>query len=289
LLGDFVYLVFTRNDGMAEKLTISQLKKIGERLRKNLETEEDLRSLDAFRSSFTSAYQQVFDYLTTSGLNPGGRQSKTTLSIRAKLIRERSRLSRMQDIAGCRVVVDGLKEQDRVLDNLRARWPNARVDDRRLKPSHGYRAVHVITVLDGYPVEIQVRTRLQHSWATASEKLADVVDSAIKYGGGPDALKKGLAAISKAIASTESLEESYSQLKETIDAQEVKKEMLDRVLLEELERRDEKSRTMGKEIRDLGGLKVFTKNQEMKMEEMRRTLNSLLQKVCKMFNVADEV
>ena len=90
-------------------------------------------------------------------------------------------------------MVDNLKVQDQVVQDLTARWPHARVDDRRTKPSHGYRAVHVIVEVAGYPVEIQIRTRLQHSWATATEKLADVVHSDIKYGGGPEAIKEILA------------------------------------------------------------------------------------------------
>jgi ppGpp synthetase/RelA/SpoT-type nucleotidyltranferase len=36
------------------------------------------------------------------------------------------------------------------------------VIDRREKPSHGYRAVHVIVECGGRMVEIQVRTELQH-------------------------------------------------------------------------------------------------------------------------------
>ncbi len=66
---------------MAEILTISQLNKIGERLRKNIGTEEDLRILDEFRVSFEPAYQEVFAALVSMGHNPGGRPQKTTQSI----------------------------------------------------------------------------------------------------------------------------------------------------------------------------------------------------------------
>ena len=145
----------TRQEGgvelMAKVLSTSQLNKIGERLRKNLETEDDLRELDQFRVSFETAYQQIFDELTRMGLNPGGRPQKTTPSIIAKLERERTRLSRMQDIAGCRVVVPTLVEQDRVVDELRARFPATEICDRRQKPSHGYRAVHLVVVSTGIP------------------------------------------------------------------------------------------------------------------------------------------
>jgi hypothetical protein len=35
---------------------------------------------------------------------------------------------------------------------------------------------------DGFPVEIQVRTRLQHEWAELFEKLADQLGRGIRYG-----------------------------------------------------------------------------------------------------------
>jgi ppGpp synthetase/RelA/SpoT-type nucleotidyltranferase len=46
--------------------------------------------------------------------------------------------------------------------------------------------VHVIAVVDGYRIEIQIRTHLQDRWAQSMEKLADVVlGRQIKYGGIP--------------------------------------------------------------------------------------------------------
>jgi ppGpp synthetase/RelA/SpoT-type nucleotidyltranferase len=54
------------------------------------------------------------------------------------------------------------------------------VVDRRAKPSHGYRAVHVVVRESGLPVEVQVRTELQHSWTELSESLADTFGSDLK-------------------------------------------------------------------------------------------------------------
>jgi ppGpp synthetase/RelA/SpoT-type nucleotidyltranferase len=125
----------------------------------------------------------------------------------------------MQDIAGCRVIVANVVHQERFVASLRTVFPGATVIDRRDKPSHGYRAVHIIAEISGKPVEIQVRTELQHRWAEISEKLSDVVDSAIKYGGGPDELRTVLANASQLVAAyekkkTESLndEAAYEKL-----------------------------------------------------------------------------
>lgn len=59
-------------------------------------------------------------------------------------------------------------------------------DDRRANPSWGNRAVHVIATVNGKPVEIQVRTKLQDLWAQAMEKLADVWGRGIRYGEAPE-------------------------------------------------------------------------------------------------------
>ena len=84
--------------------------------------------------------------------------------------------------------------------------------DRRNKPSHGYRAVHVIVEVSGKPIEIQVRSSLQHLWAELSEKCSDVLDSAIKYGGGPDEWQILLTGSSKMVADQEELEKGVVEL-----------------------------------------------------------------------------
>lgn len=60
-----------------------------------------------------------------------------------------------------------------------------KVVDRRYQPSYGYRAVHLIVFPASVPVEIQVRTRLQHEWANLFEKLADRIGRGIRYGEEP--------------------------------------------------------------------------------------------------------
>ncbi len=91
----------------------------------------------------------------------------------------------MQDIAGCRIVVADINAQDQVVPQLVGLFEKAAVFDRRVTPSHGYRAVHVVARSLDLPIEIQVRTNLQHTWSEVSEKLSDIVDPAAKYGGGP--------------------------------------------------------------------------------------------------------
>lgn len=267
-------------------MTISQLNKIGERLRKNLATEDDLRLLDEFRVSFQLAYDEVFAELSRMGLNPGGRPQKTTLSIIAKLNRERTRLSRMQDIAGCRVVVDNMFEQDRVIDDLKARWPDALVYDRRVKPSHGYRAVHVVVTIKEHPVEIQVRTSLQHSWASATEKLSDVFDPEIKYGGGPQTLQDHLINISQSCASLEQVEFLHAQVHWEIENLRIEKAEMDEKFDEKLakfipqdENEARKAKMVQEQIQEHGGITNYL---EKTKQETRDKVNGMLKELCEM-------
>lgn len=63
---------------------------------------------------------------------------------------------------------------------------------------------------ENIPIEIQVRTALQHLWGKLSEKLADIYDPTIKYGGGHPARRELLDESSEAISSFEIFEQEMS-------------------------------------------------------------------------------
>ncbi|MFC1611401.1 hypothetical protein ACFL6C_10605 [Myxococcota bacterium] len=115
---------------------------------------------------------------------------KNTATILEKLKREKTRLSRIQDIAGFRVVSTGSDrgEQDRLVATIcdGGFLTDLDLQDRRSKPKHGYRAVHVIGKAEDCWVEIQVRTSLQHRWAQVFEYLADHWGRGIRYGDSPE-------------------------------------------------------------------------------------------------------
>ena|SRR5882724_4465674 len=189
------------------ELSKNQINRLGDRLRTGDVGESDLRLLDNYRRSFTDAYEDVVVRIRDQlGLEPTGRPAKSKTSIIEKLRRERTRLSRMQGIAGCRVIVPDILTQDEVVAGLNGLFEKSIVVDRREHPSHGYRAVHVIVDSAGRLVEIQVRTSLQHLWAELSEKLSDVVDSAIKYGGGDEDAVRVLMVMSETIKAQEAKE-----------------------------------------------------------------------------------
>jgi ppGpp synthetase/RelA/SpoT-type nucleotidyltranferase len=187
--------------------------KLGDRLRRGRIAEGDFRQLDAYRRSFAEPYEEIAAIVRNeTGLEPTGRPAKSTTSIIEKLCRETTRLSQMQDIAGCRLVVPNVLVQNQVVDQLTSVLPRAVVVDRRNQPSFGYRAVHIIARARSKPVEIQVRTELQHLWAQLSEKLSDVFGAAIKYGGGDSEVQEHLSGSSAGIAALEDLELQLSGL-----------------------------------------------------------------------------
>ncbi|HMA51903.1 MAG TPA: hypothetical protein VKP60_19225 [Magnetospirillaceae bacterium] len=190
----------------------SQLDRLGERLRSDLLSAEDLRLLDDYRRSFSEGYEHVVKIIRDElELEPTGRPAKSTTSIRDKLKRESIRLSQMQDIAGCRIVVPDLMAQDAAIKSLISKLGDLKIFDRRLKPSNGYRAVHLIAYCSDRYVEIQVRSALQHMWAELSEKFADIIDPALKYGKGPDLWQETLLRASQTIGTEE---RTHSRLRE---------------------------------------------------------------------------
>lgn len=192
------------------RVSKTQIDRLGERLKGDPHTESDLRLLDDYRRSFGEAYEAVVRTLRQRGKFPTGRLAKSTVSIVEKLRRESIRLSQMQDIAGCRLVVGNVVEQEQCVATLIADFPGASVIDRRDNPSYGYRAVHIIAEISGKPIEIQVRTPLQHLWAEVSEKSSDVLDPTIKYGGGSESWRNFLTKSSASVATYEEFEKKHS-------------------------------------------------------------------------------
>lgn len=189
---------------MTTKFSKTQIDRLGDRLKKDRISDADLKFLDTYRLSFGVAYDTVVKTIREKlGLKPTGRPAKSTTSIREKLLRESIRLTQVQDIAGCRIVVNDIEHQNLVIESLLDVFPGASLVDRRQKPSHGYRAVHVIVRVSGKLNEIQIRTVPQHLWAELSEKMSDVFDPAIKYGGGDETLQKLLLKLSNTLSKAE--------------------------------------------------------------------------------------
>lgn len=108
-------------------------------------------------------------------------------------------LYRMQDLGGCRVILPTIADVYRIkerLENSRIRHepktPKDYIQDPN--PNTGYRGVHLIykyksdrnSDYNGLLVELQIRTKLQHLWATAVETVGVFTGNGLKFNQGSD-------------------------------------------------------------------------------------------------------
>jgi Region found in RelA / SpoT proteins len=178
--------------GMPLSLSGRQMNKLGERLA----SPEPISDGDyALLAQVANDYQVILDQVESKlrGLDiQATTRVKTTGTLIDKLRRQPDLpFSVIRDIAGARIVIDGGRlEQDQVTDRIIQEFTSCpkppKLIDRRERPSHGYRAVHVVVFEEGTPVEIQIRTKIQDTWAQITEKLGDAWGRGLRYGLGPD-------------------------------------------------------------------------------------------------------
>jgi putative GTP pyrophosphokinase len=141
---------------------------------------------------------------------------KRAPSIISKLQRfDRMKLARMQDIGGLRAVVSSVVR----VRKLHAAYVETKFKHELIsvkdyienpKPD-GYRSIHVIyryaneraPEYTGLSLELQMRTKLQHAWATSVETMGTFLGQALKSGRGEDDWKKFFAAAGAALAISE--------------------------------------------------------------------------------------
>ena len=105
-----------------------------------------------------------------------------------KLQRFSVRLTQLQDIGGCRIIVDTNADVERLLGFLESRVASQdqmsleRVTDYRElgRDDSGYRAVHLILNRSGCKLELQVRSRIQHYWAESIERTSVIYGHYLK-------------------------------------------------------------------------------------------------------------
>lgn len=177
---------------MVSKRKIDQ---IGEILKQEGElNKKDLSDLLEWRNSFSSTLDYYHLKLKTIANNEEmltlARRLKRIESIQIKLKRFRTmRLSTLQDIAGLRLVVRDEKSLLKTFTQLRGlstRHQLKRLDDYHNNPKEdGYRGIHLIYQKEDMGmVEVQLRTELQHIWATAVETYGTLQNTSFKTGDG---------------------------------------------------------------------------------------------------------
>lgn len=150
---------------------------------------------------------------------------KRTPSIVSKLKRfDKMKLRNMQDIAGCRAILDSTKN----VYKLRRELNKSRifkVTDYIEKPKDdGYRGIHLIGKYKDeengvdYPVEIQLRSKIQHSWATAVEIVDLFTNQSLKSNDGKKEWLEFFKLVSNEFSKIEgkTYDESSDSLEQTV-------------------------------------------------------------------------
>jgi hypothetical protein len=169
--------------------------------------EESYDILSNWRSSHIYPMQKIQKILTKQApkIDKNAivvQRLKRTASILNKLDRyEEMKLHRMQDIGGCRVIlakVENVIQLKSALEKNRAKHEIIKINDYISEPKDsGYRGIHIIFRYvgttnfdyDKHLVEVQLRTKLQHAWATAVEIMGSVLNQSLKTSqGSPDYL-----------------------------------------------------------------------------------------------------
>lgn len=134
-------------------------------------------------------------------------------SIERKLCSGTITLTQMQDIGGCRAVLPTLKDVYKLVDLYKAsrfdhKFKNEK--DYIVDPKEdGYRSYHLIykykgtdnsRSYDNLQIEIQIRTQLQHAWATAVEAVSIFTKQTLKWRGGTADWQEFFRLMSSAIA-----------------------------------------------------------------------------------------
>lgn len=122
----------------------------------------------------------------------------------------------MQDLGGCRVIVEDIEDVYRALNkykNSRIRHILKREDDYIKYPKEsGYRSYHMVYKFQSDKtekynknmlIEIQFRTRLQHTWATAVEMMGVYTKSQLKASIGDKDVLRFFALVSSVFAIVE--------------------------------------------------------------------------------------
>ena len=193
----------------------SEVNKAGEFLRGNPaslgdETSQMLKVVSDWRSEYEYALSRVMAMLRKHSNSQGWKgviisgRTKRLRSIIAKLERQPTMaLTTMQDVGGCRAVMHDVEAAERLAESVRTHLASKlsgggqiSEDDYISSPKpDGYRSIHFVVRYQANPgtdtadlnprrIEIQIRSHLQHRWATALETVDLFTSQTLKIGGG---------------------------------------------------------------------------------------------------------
>lgn len=199
----------------------SRVNRAGDSIRKGTSSLLDLVVIEEWRAAHRgvlNTFQAILRNRTKGKNVTVAQRHKRKRTIFDKLQRlPKMQLSRMDDVAGCRLIFKSIRE----LYIFRTKFHKANFNHKRrneidkydyiLTPKEtGYRGVHDVYEYDvrseigkhlaGLYVEIQYRTLVQHAWATAVELIGFVTESQPKFQAGDKRYEAAMAFSSEILA-----------------------------------------------------------------------------------------
>ena len=163
-----------------EEISQKQINKIGKKFRDSIYDENDYIFLEDFKKSYdqllidkTSNISEIINKELNNFVLVG--RLKRTNSIIRKLQRKNNYgmdLTRMSDIAGLRLIVNNMEDQNLVINIIKSQLSIEKIYDYR-DSDQNYRSVHLVSKVNDKFIEIQIRTVAQQTWADESEGFGE--------------------------------------------------------------------------------------------------------------------
>jgi putative GTP pyrophosphokinase len=199
----------------------TRVEKAGDALREKRATQEDLAVIDSWRDAHRhvlNTFQAILRTRTRQTEVVVAQRHKRKRTIFGKLDRFKTMsLSRMDDVAGCRLIFPDVESVYRFRAELhRANFKHKlrneadKWDYIKHPKSTGYRGIHDVYEYDvnsthgsgfkGLLIELQYRTRPQHAWATCVEVIGFITESQPKFQQGDKRYEEIMSLSSEMIA-----------------------------------------------------------------------------------------
>ncbi len=180
----------------------SRVNRAGNNVRSKVATEEDYAVIEEWRAAHRpvlNTFQAILRNRTRFNNVVVAQRHKRRRTIFNKLSRHpKMQLSRMDDVAGCRLIFDTIDQLRAFRKSLhKARFDHDLKNDKdkydyiKTPKRNGYRGVHDVYSYNvrsergqaskGLLIELQYRTKIQHAWATAVEVIGFVTQSQPKF------------------------------------------------------------------------------------------------------------
>lgn len=164
----------------SQELSQKQINKIGKKFRDSIYNEEDFSFLEEYKKEYdeilinkTSKLSELISKKINNFILVG--RLKRTNSIIRKLQRKKNYgmdLTRMSDIAGLRIIVNDIKDQNIIIETIKSNLHIDKIYDYR-QTEQNYRSVHLVLRENNKYLEIQIRTVAQQTWADESEGFGE--------------------------------------------------------------------------------------------------------------------